>query len=290
MRARPSGAAVTSAGDGRWTPNSRARLADAGRIAARRSARARRAGRARGATARPMPRLPPVTSALRPRRCHRSSGIAPSWATRGRVQAAALQEHRPSAPARREPARATRGPPGRAGRTIVPAATEAHAPAVCAHIAARRRVGPGGRRDLPAALAVTRSSTRPRRSSATGRAGRARSRSRCGCARGACSRARTWWATWICTGPAAGRAAPGDPGHGIERRARGQGHGRALIEGRSAWARDHGLAWIDLGVFAHNASARALYAKVGFVEVGTTRDQFRVDGTSIDDVAMTLRL
>ena len=79
-------------------------------------------------------------------------------------------------------------------------------------------------------------------------------------------------------------------GMGLERRARGQGHGRALIEGAIAWARDHGLAWIDLGVFAHNAPARALYAKVGFVEVGTTRDQFRVDGTSIDDVAMTLRL
>ncbi len=79
-------------------------------------------------------------------------------------------------------------------------------------------------------------------------------------------------------------------GMGLERGARGQGHGRAMIEAAIAWARDRGLAWLDLGVFAHNKPARALYASVGFVELGTTRDQFRVDGTSIDDVAMTLRL
>ena len=79
-------------------------------------------------------------------------------------------------------------------------------------------------------------------------------------------------------------------GMGLERPARGQGHGRALIETAIAWARDRGLAWLDLGVFAHNRPARALSASVGFVEVGTTRDQFRVDGTSIDDVSMTLRL
>lgn len=79
-------------------------------------------------------------------------------------------------------------------------------------------------------------------------------------------------------------------GMGLERPARRQGHGRALVEAAVAWARDHGLAWLDLGVFAHNRPARALYAAVGFVEIGTTPDQFRVDGTSIDDVAMTLRL
>ena len=57
------------------------------------------------------------------------------------------------------------------------------------------------------------------------------------------------------------------------------------------WCRDAtDLAWIDLGVFAHNEAARALYRKVGFVELGTTRDRFRVDGTSIDDIHMTLAL
>ena len=79
-------------------------------------------------------------------------------------------------------------------------------------------------------------------------------------------------------------------GLGLERPVRGQGHGRALMEHVIAWARAQHLAWIDLGVFAHNARARALYAALGFVELGTTRDRFRVDGTSIDDVSMTLAL
>ncbi|HWO18278.1 MAG TPA: GNAT family N-acetyltransferase [Kofleriaceae bacterium] len=79
-------------------------------------------------------------------------------------------------------------------------------------------------------------------------------------------------------------------GMGLERPARRQGHGRALIETAIVWARARGLAWLDLGVFAHNRPARALYESMGFVEVGTTRDQFRVDEASIDDVAMTLRL
>jgi RimJ/RimL family protein N-acetyltransferase len=79
-------------------------------------------------------------------------------------------------------------------------------------------------------------------------------------------------------------------GMGIERCARGRGNGRALLATVIAWGRDHQIAWIDLGVFAGNAAARALYTKVGFVEVGTTRDRFRVDGEQIDDVAMTLAL
>jgi GNAT superfamily N-acetyltransferase len=79
-------------------------------------------------------------------------------------------------------------------------------------------------------------------------------------------------------------------GMGLERRARRQGHGRAMIETAIVWARAHGLDWLDLGVFAHNLPARALYESMGFVEIGTTRDQFRVDDASIDDIAMTLRL
>ena len=79
-------------------------------------------------------------------------------------------------------------------------------------------------------------------------------------------------------------------GMGIERGWRGQGHGRALLDVAIAWARSAELAWLDLGVFAHNARARALYAAVGFVEVGLTRDRFRVDGKQIDDVAMVLAL
>lgn len=79
-------------------------------------------------------------------------------------------------------------------------------------------------------------------------------------------------------------------GMGVERGHRGKGLGRALLKAAIAWARDVELAWIDLGVFGHNPRARALYASVGFVEVGVTRDRFRVDGVSIDDVAMVLAL
>jgi len=55
-----------------------------------------------------------------------------------------------------------------------------------------------------------------------------------------------------------------------------------------AWARDHGLAWIDLGVFAPNTRAQALDRKRGFVEVGVVRDRFRLDGESVTDISMTL--
>lgn len=79
-------------------------------------------------------------------------------------------------------------------------------------------------------------------------------------------------------------------GMGIERPWRGRGHGRALLATAIAWARSRRLAWLDLGVFAHNHRARKLYASLGFLEVGVTRDRFRVDGVSIDDVAMSLAL
>lgn len=79
-------------------------------------------------------------------------------------------------------------------------------------------------------------------------------------------------------------------GMGIERRARRKGFGRALLQTGIAWARANELAWLDLGVFAHNAVARLLYQSVGFVEIGVARDQFRVDGIKIDDVSMTLAL
>jgi ribosomal protein S18 acetylase RimI-like enzyme len=79
-------------------------------------------------------------------------------------------------------------------------------------------------------------------------------------------------------------------GMGVERGWRGKGHGRALLAAAIAWARAAGLAWLDLGVFAHNQRARKLYTSVGFVEVGVTRDRYRVDASVIDDVAMALEL
>lgn len=78
---------------------------------------------------------------------------------------------------------------------------------------------------------------------------------------------------------------------GIERACHGQSLGTRLISTAVDWClRATELAWIDLGVFGHNAAARRLYRKAGFTVVGNTRDRFRVDGTSIDDVHMVLAL
>ena len=79
-------------------------------------------------------------------------------------------------------------------------------------------------------------------------------------------------------------------GMGIERRARKKGFGKQMLEIAIAWARTNKLAWLDLGVFAHNEVARKLYRSVGFVEIAVVRDQFRVDGIMIDDVSMSLAL
>lgn len=79
---------------------------------------------------------------------------------------------------------------------------------------------------------------------------------------------------------------------GIEAPFRAKGAGRALIEGAIAWARtNESLVHLDLRVFAENAQARGLYRKLGFREVATIRDAYRMrDGTSVDDVFMTLEL
>jgi RimJ/RimL family protein N-acetyltransferase len=80
-------------------------------------------------------------------------------------------------------------------------------------------------------------------------------------------------------------------GVGIERPYRGQGLGTRLMETAIDFARGvDTLSWIDLRVFAHNAAGRALYRNLGFSEVGTLVDRFRIDGQIIDDVIMTLRV
>lgn len=80
-------------------------------------------------------------------------------------------------------------------------------------------------------------------------------------------------------------------GIGIERPYRRGGLGRRLMRSAIEFARGtETLAWIDLRVFAHNAAGRALYRELGFVEVGLLVDRFRIDGQTIDDVIMTLRV
>lgn len=77
---------------------------------------------------------------------------------------------------------------------------------------------------------------------------------------------------------------------GVEPLYHRRGMGERLLRQAIAFARDEGLAWLDLWVFAHNAPALALYRKIGFVEVGRFPDQFRFRQMSIEDVAMAFRL
>jgi len=80
-------------------------------------------------------------------------------------------------------------------------------------------------------------------------------------------------------------------GIGLERAYRRKGLGRLLMQTAITWASSEPtLSWVDLGVFAHNLGARALYESLGFQETGRVSDLFRVFGQSIDDVTMTLRL
>ena len=80
-------------------------------------------------------------------------------------------------------------------------------------------------------------------------------------------------------------------GIGMERPYRAQGHGRSLMGAAIDYARStHSLAWIDLSVFSHNVAGLALYQSLGFTEVGTINDRFRIDGAVIDDVGMALNV
>lgn len=80
-------------------------------------------------------------------------------------------------------------------------------------------------------------------------------------------------------------------GIGIERPYRRMGFGRQLLASAIELARaTQTIEWIDLLVFGHNVAARALYRNMGFREVGTVADRFRIGGRSIDDVIMTLKI
>lgn len=67
---------------------------------------------------------------------------------------------------------------------------------------------------------------------------------------------------------------------------RGQGVGGRLLREALAAADAFGYLRIELGVFADNAPAAALYRKVGFVEEGTKRRAVLIDGVFHDEIIM----
>lgn len=80
-------------------------------------------------------------------------------------------------------------------------------------------------------------------------------------------------------------------GMGVHASARRQGLGQALIALTLDWALDQGsLDWIDLQVLSSNPGAQRLYQRMGFVLCGERPDLFRIDGRSLGDLTMSLRL
>jgi RimJ/RimL family protein N-acetyltransferase len=67
---------------------------------------------------------------------------------------------------------------------------------------------------------------------------------------------------------------------------RGRGFGERLLRQAIQAADAFGFRRIELGVFATNIAAAALYRKVGFVEEGTRRMAILVDGIYHDEIIM----
>lgn len=72
----------------------------------------------------------------------------------------------------------------------------------------------------------------------------------------------------------------------VAREHRGEGLGRVLMAALESVAREHDFHKMVLFTFAFNAAAQRLYRGQGFREVGTFREQGRLDGRYVDVMAM----
>ncbi|WUG39321.1 GNAT family N-acetyltransferase [Kitasatospora sp. NBC_00458] len=79
-------------------------------------------------------------------------------------------------------------------------------------------------------------------------------------------------------------------GLAVDAGARGRGIGVALVEAACGAARAQGARRITLRVLGHNAPARALYERCGFVVEGSLAEEFLIDGRYVDDVLMARTL
>lgn len=83
----------------------------------------------------------------------------------------------------------------------------------------------------------------------------------------------------------------GDVGMFVARDWRGRGVGSALLRAAIEWAGRDGMHKLSLTVFAHNATAIALYRKFGFAEEGLRVKHFRrASGELWDALEMGLLL
>ena len=72
----------------------------------------------------------------------------------------------------------------------------------------------------------------------------------------------------------------------VERGARGQGVGRAMLERLIELGREYGYHKLVLSAFPTNASGMALYERLGFRTVGIYEEQGQLDGRWVDTIAM----
>jgi RimJ/RimL family protein N-acetyltransferase len=79
-------------------------------------------------------------------------------------------------------------------------------------------------------------------------------------------------------------------GMAVARGWRRRGVGHALMEACLDWAGESGVHKLSLEVFAHNEAAIALYRKLGFVEEGRLRKQYRRTSGEFWDVVVMGRL
>ena len=77
----------------------------------------------------------------------------------------------------------------------------------------------------------------------------------------------------------------------VQKRMRGRGIGRALLDTVIGWARDRTIAHLSLLVFPHNERALALYRSAGFEEIERyAGDVTRADGSVWDTILMRKQL
>ena len=72
----------------------------------------------------------------------------------------------------------------------------------------------------------------------------------------------------------------------VERGARGQGVGRAMLTRLLELGRAHGYHKLVLSAFPTNAAGLALYTSLGFRTVGIYAEQGRLDGRWVDTIIM----
>jgi RimJ/RimL family protein N-acetyltransferase len=68
------------------------------------------------------------------------------------------------------------------------------------------------------------------------------------------------------------------------------GIGTRMMEYTLEWAKREGLRKLYLSLFSTNIRAYNLYRKVGFIEEGRRREQFRLRGEPVDEILMGLLL